>query len=177
VTQEEQEDAHLLKLVDGYFTSGANASSMHNSRHYRQPSRGSGGGNPLTAIHSPQGHTGVRRASSYPEDVRLDTRPQLIVAEEEKLFVEERDEHGEVVAVKERSLVDTVYALKDQLASLRKDVGSLTKTLEKEQKARRRLEEELGKRRAGEVPGIDDSIIEGLGENSPGPKGSSSGVA
>uniref|UniRef100_A0A914M5C3 Rho guanine nucleotide exchange factor 6/7 coiled-coil domain-containing protein n=1 Tax=Meloidogyne incognita TaxID=6306 RepID=A0A914M5C3_MELIC len=67
------------------------------------------------------------------------TRPQLIVAENEKIFVEEME--GDQIVLKERSLVDTVYTLKDNLTALTKQVIELSKSLEQEQRSRRRLEE------------------------------------
>ncbi|KAM3728117.1 Rho guanine nucleotide exchange factor [Dirofilaria immitis] len=65
--------------------------------------------------------------------------PQLIVAENEKMFVEEVV--GDQVVVKEKSLVDTVYALRDQLNNVQKELIQLNKTIDREQKSRRRLEE------------------------------------
>ncbi|KAH7726178.1 Protein PIX-1 a [Aphelenchoides avenae] len=126
LSAEEQDDASLLKVIEGYCTSGGQGANASFS------GRGRGAG---TMSSSAMSGVGQRRAASYPEELR----PQLIVAEDEKIFVEEVD--GEQVVVKERSLVDTVYALKDQLAALQKEVMSMAKTLDKEQKARRRLEE------------------------------------
>jgi len=94
------------------------------------------------------GHTVgvVRRASSYPNE---DIRPQLIVAEDEKIFVEEME--GDQLVMKERSLVDTVYALRDELTAFKRDFSSMTKNFENEQKARRRLEEKLRLQGADEM--------------------------
>ncbi|KAI1730928.1 betaPIX coiled coil domain-containing protein [Ditylenchus destructor] len=125
LSAEEQDDALLLKIVEGYCYSGPTSTSMHN----RHPS-----GTRLSS-----GHKGSTTALNH--STTSTSRPQLIVAEEEKIFVEEM-ENGQVV-VKERSLVDTVYALKDQLSSMQTEMTNLTKTLEKEQKARRRLEENV----------------------------------
>ncbi|CAJ0933720.1 unnamed protein product, partial [Mesorhabditis belari] len=65
--------------------------------------------------------------------------PQLIVAEDEKILVEELID-GQLV-FQEKSLVDTVYALKDQVNSLQQKMDQLMSTVEKEQRARRRLED------------------------------------
>lgn len=65
--------------------------------------------------------------------------PQLIVAEDEKILVEEVV--GDAVIIQEKSLVDTVYALKDQVAGLRQELASVGRALDREQRARRRLEE------------------------------------
>lgn len=58
-----------------------------------------------------------RRATSYPEEMR----PQLIMANDEKIFVEELE--GNEVVLKEKSLVDTVYELKDQVFALQKVIS------------------------------------------------------
>lgn len=60
--------------------------------------------------------------------------PQVIVAEDEKIIVE--DNKG----MEERSLVDTVYALRDQVRELRTEMSQLTRALEEERQARQRLE-------------------------------------
>lgn len=64
--------------------------------------------------------------------------PQVIVAEDEKIIVEET--RGNVSVMEERSLVDTVYALRDQVKELRNETNQLTKALEEERQARHRLE-------------------------------------
>lgn len=63
--------------------------------------------------------------------------PQVLIAEEEKIIIEET--HGNQVVVEEKSLVDTVYALKDQVATLFRDYQSLKKAFELEQQASRHL--------------------------------------
>lgn len=60
--------------------------------------------------------------------------PQVLVAEDEKIIVE--DTKG----MEERSLVDTVYALRDQVKELRTETSQLTRALEEERQARMRLE-------------------------------------
>ncbi|EPB76747.1 hypothetical protein ANCCEY_04183 [Ancylostoma ceylanicum] len=65
--------------------------------------------------------------------------PQLIVAEDEKILVEEVV--GDEIVIQEKSLVDTVYALKDQVTGLRQELASVSRALDREQRARRRLEE------------------------------------
>lgn len=64
--------------------------------------------------------------------------PQVIVAEDEKMIVEETK--GNVSVVQEKSLVDTVYALKDQVKDLQNETTQLMRTIEEERRARRRLE-------------------------------------
>lgn len=96
VSAEEQEDALLLKIVEGYCLSGGGPSSANiHSQCCRQRQRNSAD----SCHHSPCGGGTVRRAASYPDHPELG-RPQLIVAEEEKLFVEEME--GDQMVMKEK---------------------------------------------------------------------------
>ncbi|CAI5454431.1 unnamed protein product [Caenorhabditis angaria] len=70
-------------------------------------------------------------------------QPQVIVADEEKILVEEKI--GDEVVFQEKSIVDAVYSIKDQLSMLQNEFEKLSKTVEHEQKARRRLEHTLPK--------------------------------
>ncbi|GMR34086.1 hypothetical protein PMAYCL1PPCAC_04281, partial [Pristionchus mayeri] len=72
---------------------------------------------------------------------RGDQQPQLIVAEDEKLLIEETVD-GQTVMT-EKSLVDVVYALKDQMDRMGEEMASLRSAVEKEQRARRRLEDSI----------------------------------
>ncbi|CAH1781307.1 unnamed protein product [Owenia fusiformis] len=64
--------------------------------------------------------------------------PQVIIAEEEKIIFE--DIRGDQTIIEEKSLVDTVYALKDQVKDLRQEHKKMRKELDDEKKARKRLE-------------------------------------
>merc|ERR1712136_158050 len=64
--------------------------------------------------------------------------PQVLIAEEEKIIVEERK--GNELVVEEKTLVDTVYALKDQVADILDQMKELKSTLDHERKARKRME-------------------------------------
>ncbi|XP_067007104.2 rho guanine nucleotide exchange factor 7 isoform X2 [Anabrus simplex] len=55
--------------------------------------------------------------------------PQILIAEEEKIIIDETPEG-------EKSLVDTVYALKDQVKELRAELSTVALRLEEETKAR-----------------------------------------
>nr|XP_006819145.1 PREDICTED: rho guanine nucleotide exchange factor 7-like isoform X2 [Saccoglossus kowalevskii] len=68
----------------------------------------------------------------------VDEVPQVIIAEEEKIIVEETK--GNQTIVEEKSLVDTVYALKDQVKELTEESKRLKRGLEDEVKARKKLE-------------------------------------
>jgi len=122
LTIEEQEDAYLLKIVEGYCAPPSSANGLAGSALRMNVST-------LSNYPLP------RRATSYPEEMR----PQLIMANDEKIFVEEME--GNEVVLKEKSLVDTVYELKDQVVNLQKELSTVKQNVVTEQKARRLLEE------------------------------------
>uniref|UniRef100_H2LMR6 Osteoclast-stimulating factor 1 n=1 Tax=Oryzias latipes TaxID=8090 RepID=H2LMR6_ORYLA len=66
---------------------------------------------------------------------------QMLFPEEEKIIVEETRSNGQTV-VEERSLVDTVYSLKDEVQELKQDNKRMKRTLEEEQRARKELRSE-----------------------------------
>ncbi|XP_026118939.1 rho guanine nucleotide exchange factor 7-like isoform X1 [Carassius auratus] len=70
---------------------------------------------------------------------RKDSGPHMLFPEEEKIIVEETKSNGQTV-IEERSLVDTVYALRDEVQELKQDNKRMKRTLEEEQKARKELE-------------------------------------
>lgn len=63
----------------------------------------------------------------------------MLFPDEEKIIVEETKSNGQTV-IEERSLVDTVYALRDEVQELKQDNKRMKRTLEEEQKARKELE-------------------------------------
>ncbi|XP_044937224.1 rho guanine nucleotide exchange factor 7 isoform X3 [Mustela putorius furo] len=70
---------------------------------------------------------------------RKESAPQVLLPEEEKMIVEETKSNGQTV-IEEKSLVDTVYALRDEVQELRQDNKKMKKSLEEEQRARKDLE-------------------------------------
>ncbi|XP_073520481.1 rho guanine nucleotide exchange factor 7 isoform X4 [Phyllobates terribilis] len=70
---------------------------------------------------------------------RKESAPQVLLPEEEKIIVEETRSNGQTV-IEEKSLVDTVYALKDEVQELKQDSKKMKKSLEEEQRARKELE-------------------------------------
>uniref|UniRef100_A0A8C4QXB9 Rac/Cdc42 guanine nucleotide exchange factor (GEF) 6 n=1 Tax=Eptatretus burgeri TaxID=7764 RepID=A0A8C4QXB9_EPTBU len=68
-----------------------------------------------------------------------DSAPQVLLPEEEKIIVEERRSNGQTV-IEEKSLVDTVYALREQVQELKQDTRRLRQGLEEEARARKSLE-------------------------------------
>lgn len=67
--------------------------------------------------------------------------PPVLIAEEEKIIIEES--RGNQTIVEEKTLVDTVYSLRDQVKELKQDLQKLKKDLDKEKQARKRLEVSL----------------------------------
>ncbi|XP_023700121.1 rho guanine nucleotide exchange factor 6 isoform X1 [Paramormyrops kingsleyae] len=70
---------------------------------------------------------------------RRECVPQVLLPEEEKIIVEELRSNGQMT-VEEKSLVDAVYALKDEVLELKKENKQMKQYLEEEQKSRRELE-------------------------------------
>ncbi|XP_046895922.1 rho guanine nucleotide exchange factor 6 isoform X1 [Hypomesus transpacificus] len=71
--------------------------------------------------------------------VRKECIPQVLLPEEEKIIVEEMKSNGQTV-IEEKSLVDAVYALKDEVHELKKENKWMKQCLEEEQKSRKELE-------------------------------------
>ncbi|XP_036838547.1 rho guanine nucleotide exchange factor 7 isoform X3 [Oncorhynchus mykiss] len=66
----------------------------------------------------------------------------MLFPEEEKIIVEETTSNGQTV-IEEKTLVDTVYGLKDEVQELKQDNKKMRRTLDEEQKARKELEKIL----------------------------------
>ncbi|XP_078268372.1 rho guanine nucleotide exchange factor 6 isoform X2 [Rhinoraja longicauda] len=75
---------------------------------------------------------------------RKDSAPQVLLPEEEKIIVEETKSNGQTV-IEEKSLVDTVYALKDEVQELKQENKRMKQSLEEEQKSRKELEKMIRK--------------------------------
>ncbi|XP_010829845.1 PREDICTED: rho guanine nucleotide exchange factor 7 [Bison bison bison] len=79
--------------------------------------------------------TSAKTRQTLNSSSRKESAPQVLLPEEEKIIVEETKSNGQTV-IEEKSLVDTVYALKDEVQELRQ----MKKSLEEEQRARKDLE-------------------------------------
>uniref|UniRef100_A0A4W3I5T6 Rac/Cdc42 guanine nucleotide exchange factor 6 n=1 Tax=Callorhinchus milii TaxID=7868 RepID=A0A4W3I5T6_CALMI len=75
---------------------------------------------------------------------RSESTPQVLLPEEEKIIVEETKSNGQTV-IEEKSLVDTVYALKDEVQELKQENKRMKQSLEEEQKSRKELEKMIRK--------------------------------
>ncbi|XP_076409849.1 rho guanine nucleotide exchange factor 7 isoform X5 [Peromyscus maniculatus bairdii] len=83
--------------------------------------------------------TSAKTRQTLNSSSRKESAPQVLLPEEEKIIVEETRSNGQTV-IEEKSLVDTVYALKDEVQELRQDNKKMKKSLEEEQRARKDLE-------------------------------------
>ncbi|XP_005990397.1 rho guanine nucleotide exchange factor 6 isoform X3 [Latimeria chalumnae] len=70
---------------------------------------------------------------------RKESIPQVLLPEEEKIIVEETRSNGQTVT-EEKSLVDAVYVLKDEVRELKQENKRMKQCLEDEQKSRKELE-------------------------------------
>lgn len=70
---------------------------------------------------------------------RKDSIPQVLLPDEEKLIIEETRNNGQTI-IEEKSLVDTVYALKDEVKELKQENKRMKQCLEEELKSRKDLE-------------------------------------
>ncbi|XP_024919836.1 rho guanine nucleotide exchange factor 7a isoform X3 [Cynoglossus semilaevis] len=79
------------------------------------------------------------RMGSVPRKMRKETGLHVIIPGEEKVFVDDPSRNGQS-AVEEKSLVDVVYALRDEVQELKQDNKKMKRSLEEEQRARKDLE-------------------------------------
>ncbi|KAJ8015709.1 hypothetical protein DPEC_G00028950 [Dallia pectoralis] len=75
---------------------------------------------------------------------RKNSTPQVLLPEEEKIIVEEIKSNGQTI-IEEKSLVDAVYALKDEVHELKKENKWMKQCLGEEQKSRKELEKVVRK--------------------------------
>ncbi|XP_054695324.1 rho guanine nucleotide exchange factor 6 isoform X2 [Grus americana] len=83
--------------------------------------------------------TGAGFQQALSSGSRKDSIPQVLLPEEEKIIVEETRSNGQTVT-EEKSLVDTVYALKDEVKELKQENKRMKQCLEEELKSRKELE-------------------------------------
>ncbi|XP_060040190.1 rho guanine nucleotide exchange factor 7 isoform X2 [Erinaceus europaeus] len=157
-----EEDAQILKVIEAYCTSAKTRQTlnstwqgtdlMHNHvlADADQPSVDSPGRRSSLSRLEPSDLSedsdcdSIWTAHSYrmgsASRSRKEAAPQVLLPEEEKIIVEETRSNGQTV-IEEKSLVDTVYALRDEVQELRQDNKKMKRSLEEEQRARRELEQ------------------------------------
>ncbi|XP_069746499.1 rho guanine nucleotide exchange factor 7-like isoform X3 [Narcine bancroftii] len=131
-----EEDAQILKVIEAYCTSAKTRQTLNSSSDW------------LTA-HSQQMCQGCRNSSIRDSLLRLrvyrkESAPQVLLPEEEKMIVEETNSNGQTI-IEEKTLVDTVYALKDEVLELKQESKKMWCSLEEEQRARKELEKLIWK--------------------------------
>lgn len=146
-----EEDAQILKVIEAYCTSAKTRQTLNSTwqgtdlMHNHVLADSSGNANlpgnttdqsedsdydSVWTMHS-------YRTGSFSRSNRRDVH--MLFPEEEKIIVEETKSNGQTV-MEERSLVDTVYSLKDEVQELKQDNKRMRRTLEEEQRARKELE-------------------------------------
>ncbi|XP_061917036.1 rho guanine nucleotide exchange factor 7b isoform X1 [Entelurus aequoreus] len=147
-----EEDAQILKVIEAYCTSAKTRQTLNSTwqgtdlmhNHVLADS-----GLLVTGINLPcsdqsedSDYESIWTATSYrtasfSRSSRRDVH--MLFPEEEKIIVEETRSNGQTV-MEERSLVDTVYSLRDEVQELKQDNKRMKRTLEEEQRARKELE-------------------------------------
>ncbi|XP_042334920.1 rho guanine nucleotide exchange factor 6 isoform X2 [Sceloporus undulatus] len=83
--------------------------------------------------------TGASFQQTLTSGSRKESVPQVLLPEEEKIIIEETRSNGQTIT-EEKSLVDTVYALKDEVKELKQENKRMKQCLEEELKSRKELE-------------------------------------
>ncbi|XP_055492586.1 rho guanine nucleotide exchange factor 7-like isoform X1 [Leucoraja erinacea] len=88
--------------------------------------------------------TSAKTRQTLNSTYRKESAPQVFLPEEEKMIVEETNSNGQMI-IEEKTLVDTVYALKDEVLELKQESKKMWCSLEEEQRARKELEKLIRK--------------------------------
>ncbi|KAM4664132.1 rho guanine nucleotide exchange factor 6 [Discoglossus pictus] len=83
--------------------------------------------------------TGAGFQQNLSSGTRKDSTPQVLLLEEENLILDEVRSNGQT-GTEEKSLVDTVYALRDEVKELKQENKRMKQCLDEEQKSRKELE-------------------------------------
>uniref|UniRef100_A0A665V991 Osteoclast-stimulating factor 1 n=1 Tax=Echeneis naucrates TaxID=173247 RepID=A0A665V991_ECHNA len=151
-----EEDAQILKVIEAYCTSAKTRQTLNSTwqgtdlmhNHVLCETSliiaGVPGNLPCSDQSEDSDYDSIWTAHSY-RTASFSRKTQtwkdvhMLFPEEEKIIVEETRSNGQTV-VEERSLVDTVYSLKDEVQELKQDNKRMRRTLEEEQRARKELE-------------------------------------
>ncbi|XP_078147182.1 rho guanine nucleotide exchange factor 7b isoform X2 [Centroberyx gerrardi] len=150
-----EEDAQILKVIEAYCTSAKTRQTLNSTwqgtdlmhNHVLADASltvaGHPGNPPCSDQSEDSDYDSIWTAHSYRtasvSRKTLQKDVHMLFPEEEKIIVEETRSNGQTV-VEERSLVDTVYSLKDEVQELKQDNKRMRRTLEEEQRARKELE-------------------------------------
>uniref|UniRef100_A0AAX7VXD0 Osteoclast-stimulating factor 1 n=1 Tax=Astatotilapia calliptera TaxID=8154 RepID=A0AAX7VXD0_ASTCA len=150
-----EEDAQILKVIEAYCTSAKTRQTLNSTwqgtdlmhNHVLADNSltvaGLPGNPPCSDQSEDSDYDSIWTAHSYRTasfSRKISMKDvQVLFPEEEKIIVEETRSNGQTV-VEERSLVDTVYSLRDEVQELKQDNKRMKRTLEEEQRARKELE-------------------------------------
>uniref|UniRef100_A0A8C2C730 Rho guanine nucleotide exchange factor (GEF) 7a n=1 Tax=Cyprinus carpio TaxID=7962 RepID=A0A8C2C730_CYPCA len=152
-----EEDAQILKVIEAYCTSAKTRQTLNSTwqgtdlmhNHVLDQSsvdslgRRSSISRPETTsdLSEDSDYDSIWTAHSYRMGSvsRKNASPVLIVPGEEKFSVDKLKSNGQTLP-EEKSLVDVVYALRDEVQELKQDYKKMKKSLEEEQRARKDLE-------------------------------------
>ncbi|XP_022339125.1 rho guanine nucleotide exchange factor 7-like isoform X6 [Crassostrea virginica] len=130
-----EEDALILKVIEAYCTSAKTRHTVNSSIAKEK----------FTLVRPlPNPNLGTINESVKKTDIAVQafvTSPHVLMPEEEKIIIDDGDPSN----LQEKTLVDTVYSLKDQVRLLEQEHKKMKRDLEDEQKARRRLESSIKK--------------------------------
>ncbi|XP_071164626.1 rho guanine nucleotide exchange factor 7-like isoform X25 [Mytilus edulis] len=138
-----EEDSLILRVIEAYCTSAKTRNTVNSL--------------PLKEV--------INIVKPMPTDryVRRDVgtqailmNPHVLIAEEEKIIV---DDGGDPTMLQEKSLVDTVYSLKDQVKALETEHKRMKRDLEEETKARKRLETNMKKFIKTRTDMLDENLM------------------
>uniref|UniRef100_A0A8C2C8N2 Rho guanine nucleotide exchange factor (GEF) 7a n=1 Tax=Cyprinus carpio TaxID=7962 RepID=A0A8C2C8N2_CYPCA len=146
-----EEDAQILKVIEAYCTSAKTRQTLNSTwqgtdlmhNHVLDQSSVDSLGR-RSSISRPESNLTnlpeiTLRGFSFETGQWKDASPALIVPGEEKFSVDELKSNGQTL-LEEKSLVDVVYALRDEVQELKQDYKKMKKSLEEEQRARKDLE-------------------------------------
>ncbi|XP_048744666.1 rho guanine nucleotide exchange factor 7-like isoform X4 [Ostrea edulis] len=143
-----EEDALILKVIEAYCTSAKTRHTVNSLdlKKLRLSADGTVEALPKESVNivKPLQSEGSGTPSVIRRDVGIQafvTCPHVLMPEEEKIIIDDGDPSN----LQEKTLVDTVYSLKDQVRALEQEHKRMKRDLEEEQRARRRLESNIKK--------------------------------
>uniref|UniRef100_A0A8C0ANR8 Rac/Cdc42 guanine nucleotide exchange factor 6 n=1 Tax=Buteo japonicus TaxID=224669 RepID=A0A8C0ANR8_9AVES len=132
-----EEDAQILKVIEAYCTGAGFQQALSSGGWLHHTATRLMLGNCVVFNLQDKGASSIWWFSCHCS--RKDSIPQVLLPEEEKIIVEETRSNGQTVT-EEKSLVDTVYALKDEVKELKQENKRMKQCLEEELKSRKDLE-------------------------------------
>ncbi|XP_061185567.1 rho guanine nucleotide exchange factor 7-like isoform X5 [Saccostrea echinata] len=143
-----EEDALILKVIEAYCTSAKTRHTVNSLdlKKLRLSAEGTVEALPKESVNivKPLQSESTGTPNVIRRDVGIQafvTCPHVLMPEEEKIIIDD----GDPCNLQEKTLVDTVYSLKDQVRTLEQEHKKMKRDLEEEQKARRKLQSTIKK--------------------------------